>query len=592
MYTIYADGELLYAPYLFHEGYGVTSPKLTVELNKAGSLEFTMPSTNPRYNDVKKLKSIITVFQNREEMFRGRILQEEKDYWKQKKMYCEGELAFLLDSKQRPYVFSGTVKELFYKYINGHNARVEAAKKFTVGNVTIPEANNSIALQNENYSTTWDELNTNILENVGGYLKIRGSGSTRYIDLLEKSGVDSGQLIEFGTNLLDLSEHITAEDVFTVLIPLGATITTEEEGDIETRLTIALENNGKDYLEDATAISLFGRIEKTQEWDEVESDDELIKLGKNYLSNNIKMAVTLSVKAVDMHLLDVNVEQIHVGDWVRVLSLPHELDSWFQCTKIVYDLASPDQTEYTFGYSFYSLTDHQVNTKKNMQGTLVIAGGGYVKTATFGAYQNSVNSSMAVMQSDIDRILAMLGNGEVPSGYTLLNYIESNGTQYIDTGVGPLGAADVRKLKVTFDAAFLDSTEAIFGHGNTYIGFYGSGLPTVYAVASGKTTDTTHTYDANRHTFVLDCVNLIGSIDGNTTSLTAKETAMDTPFYLFGWRSDYRNKARLWSCKIEYDGSLIRDFVPCRNSDGVCGLYDKVNKQFYSDAAGGSFTGG
>ena len=38
MYTIYADDQLLYAPNLVDEGYALIGPKLTTELNKAGSL--------------------------------------------------------------------------------------------------------------------------------------------------------------------------------------------------------------------------------------------------------------------------------------------------------------------------------------------------------------------------------------------------------------------------------------------------------------------------------------------------------------------------------------------------------------------------
>ena len=43
MYTIYAGGEALYSPHLVNDGYGVLSPKLTVELNKSGSLSFILP---------------------------------------------------------------------------------------------------------------------------------------------------------------------------------------------------------------------------------------------------------------------------------------------------------------------------------------------------------------------------------------------------------------------------------------------------------------------------------------------------------------------------------------------------------------------
>ena len=123
-------------------------------------------------------------------------------------------------------------------------------------------------------------------------------------------------------------------------------------------------NDGKDYIENETAVSLFGRIEETSEWPEIEDANELKTLGEEILKSNIELSVTLTVKAVDLHLLNVNTERIKLGDWVRVISLPHNLDKKFQCTKIVYDILNPDQNEYVFGLSFTSLTEKQVNGEK------------------------------------------------------------------------------------------------------------------------------------------------------------------------------------------------------------------------------------
>lgn len=369
MYTIYADGKLLYAPHLSREGCGVFSPKLTVELNKAGSCEFVVPPNNVMYDDLSKLKTIITVFQNGDELFRGRILNDEKDFYKQKRTYCEGELAFLLDSKQRPYTFEGDVKDLFRQYIENHNSRVETAKQFTVGNVTVEYEHESAYAENDNYSTTFDEVNEKLIDTVGGYLKTRGSGDTRYIDWMAESGDENTQTIEFGINLLDISEYISADNIFTVLIPIGATVY-DEDGNANGKLTISDINDGKDYIENEIAISLFGRIEETAEWSEVEDVNELKTLGEETLSMNIELSVTLTVKAVDMHILNVNTERIKLGDWVRVISVPHGLDRQFQCTKIVYDLENPEQNEYTFGLSFTSLTEKQVVGEKNMNNAM------------------------------------------------------------------------------------------------------------------------------------------------------------------------------------------------------------------------------
>lgn len=369
MYTIRTDGKLLYTPHLSDAGCGVFSPQLTVELNKAGSLSFIMPPNNVAYNDIAKLNSIVTVYQDDEEMFRGRVLNDEKDFYNQKSNYCEGELAFLIDSIQRPYTYSGTVANLFRQYISNHNSRVESVKQFTVGNITVSAASKTISCENDSYPNTFDELTDKLLNTYGGYLKVRGSGNTRYIDWLEESGNYSSQTIEFGVNLLDFAEYISGENVFTVLIPVGKSLT-DDEGNPAGNVTIASVNSGKDYIEDSTAVSLFGRIEATESWSEVEDPSELKQLAQDYLSNSIELAVTLSVKAVDLSLLDVKWERIRLGDWLQVISIPHNLNRWFQCTKIIYDLIDPEKTEYVFGVDYTSFTGQQVDGSKSIQSSV------------------------------------------------------------------------------------------------------------------------------------------------------------------------------------------------------------------------------
>lgn len=371
MYKIYADGKLLHAPHLVLDGCGVFSPKLTEELNKAGSLDYTMPPNNSLYDSVSKLKTIITVHQHDQEIFRGRVLYDEKDFYKQKKTTCEGELNFLLDSKQRPYTYSGTASDLFKQFIANHNARVEADKQFTVGEITATSAGTTIYAENKEYPSTLDEINTQLINNLGGYLKIRGAGNTRYIDWLEEYGNVSTQTIEFGVNLLDITEYISAEDIYTVLIPLGKSRQDEEGNDLG-RINISSVNGGKDYIENATAISLFGRIEEKITWDEVEDAESLKKIGETTLSENIEMAVTLTVKAVDLHTLNVDVERIGLGDSVRVISIPHGLDKYFKCTKITHDMTNPDQTEYVFGVNYTALTDMQAGREKNINEAVAV----------------------------------------------------------------------------------------------------------------------------------------------------------------------------------------------------------------------------
>ena len=363
MYVIQVDGKTLYAPNLIEDGYSVISPKLTLELNKAGSLTFTIPPNNPMYDSIQKLKSVVTVYQDSEEIFRGRVLHDEKDYYRRKEVYCEGELSFLLDSIQRPYSFTGDVPELFKQFLDNHNNQVDSWKQFKVGNVTVKDSNNYINRSSTGYSNTLDELNDKLISTHGGYLKKRIQNGENYLDYLEESGSTNSQVIEFGKNLLNISEYISADEVFTVLIPLGAE-QTDKKGNSTGRLTIKSVNDGKDYIENSLGISLFGRITKYQEWDDVTVAKNLLTKGKAFLNAGIGMSVALTLKAVDLHLIDVETESIHVGDKIRVVSIPHSIDSLFQCSKIDLNLVEPGKSEYTFGSSFKALTEKNVDDAK------------------------------------------------------------------------------------------------------------------------------------------------------------------------------------------------------------------------------------
>lgn len=422
MYTIYADGKALYSPNLANEGYGVINPKLTVELNKAGSLTFILPPNNVMYDSIQKLKTIITVMQDDDEIFRGRVLHDEKDFYNRKDIYCEGELSFLLDSIQRPYTFQGDIPDLFQQFMDNHNSQVDSWKQFAIGEITVTDSNDYINRENSDYSNTLDELNAKLVDTHGGYLRPRLQDGTRYLDYVQEYGKNSSQVIEFGLNMLDISEYISADEVFTVLIPLGAE-QQDDEGNNTGRLTIASVNDGKDYIEDADAIALFGRIWKIQKWDDVTIADNLLTKGNTFLKNGIEMAVSLTMKAVDLHLVNVDTERIKLGDFIRVVSLPHKLDKYFLCSKIVIDLVNADKTEFTLGVTFKALTEKQVNSSKSVQNAVVSVQsasqsaqesanqandavekveqvivqvqGDYVKTETFEAYQQEVNSKIA-----------------------------------------------------------------------------------------------------------------------------------------------------------------------------------------------------
>lgn len=338
MYTIYADDALLYSP--GDEELSVLSPVLETSCNAAGTLTFVLLPAHPLYDKLQKLKTRIRVMQDDEILWRGRVLETETDFYRQKTVTCEGELTYLVDSVLHPYKladYDGTAAGLFRLYLTRHNEAVSEAQQFQIGNVDIETLS---SVENTGYGNTWDEISDNLIDIHGGFLRIRHEDGARYLDWTKASGTSCGQVIRFGENLLDLSEYVSASEVVTCLIPYA--------GQGDSKITISSVNGGKDYIEDAAGIALYGRIWGVTEFDAKDAST-LLEMAKENLQKRLKETITITISAVDLHLLDVNAESFRVGDKVRVVSPPHGIDAEYTCTAISLDLVSPDQSEYTFG---------------------------------------------------------------------------------------------------------------------------------------------------------------------------------------------------------------------------------------------------
>ena len=202
MYRVYCDSFLLFDDSL--EEYKIYSPKVELELNKIGKFEFTIYNNHPNFDTLRRLKSIVTVYQDNYLLFRGRILNDEQGFYNEKQVFCEGELAFLVDSIQRPYDFTGTPAALFAQLIANHNSQVGEEQRFIVGNVTVTDANDYISRSDSEYQNTWDSINKGLIETHGGFLWVRHEADGNYIDYLSELNLLSPQSVEFGKNLLDL----------------------------------------------------------------------------------------------------------------------------------------------------------------------------------------------------------------------------------------------------------------------------------------------------------------------------------------------------------------------------------------------------
>lgn len=353
MYRVYCDGLPLYNDRL--ESLTILSPTVELEENKTGSFAFTLPADHPYYGLVKKLKSIVTVYQDDYLLFRGRVLDEETGWHNEKKISCEGELAFLLDSIQRPYDYSGTVAGFLNLLIDRHNEQVEESKWFTVGNITVTDNNDYIVRSNIDYTDTWTELQDKLVKLMGGYVSVRHVGNLNYIDYLQDSTVLSPQAITFGKNLLDLKRVRNGADIATAVIPLGAKLKDAEGKDTDTRLTVKSVNDGSDTITDADAVAQFGTIVKTIIFDDVTEATNLYTKGKAQLDALVKQPETVELSAADLSTVDADFSSFHLGTQVRVISQPHGIGQLFRVSKISVNLLDPAANKLSLNGAFSGL---------------------------------------------------------------------------------------------------------------------------------------------------------------------------------------------------------------------------------------------
>ena len=364
MYSIYTETQAIYAPSGSGSNYLVQNPRYQHEINKAGQLEFTLLPENPLYGKLKRLTSSISLYQDGEEIWFGRVFSGEKDFYNSEVVTAEGALSFLHDVIIRPFKITfqtGDVVRRYIEYIlKQYNNRVEEWKKIYPGNVTVTETNQYLYRYKDSYNDVFEVLMEHTVESsLGGYLSIRRDDGKTYLDYTAEAGEISNQVIQFGENLLDLTNYVTAENVYTVIIPVG-------KADGDKKLTIKSVNNSKDYLESAEGIALFGVIERYVEYPDVTTAAGLKAVAARQLDLAIKQAVSINVKAVDLHLINPNVGGLKHGTMVRVLSKPHGIDEYMLCRKVDINLNEPDDAVYTLGAEMATLSGQQAQAQRGV----------------------------------------------------------------------------------------------------------------------------------------------------------------------------------------------------------------------------------
>lgn len=207
----------------------------------------------------------------------------------------------------------------------------------------------SLFRENE-YVNTLELIKTTMLDTLGGVLVIERIGGIKFLNYLENYGSVNSQPIKFGVNLLDYSKIADASGIITALVPYGKEIDGK-------KLDISTVNDDCDYIYDEVAVAEHGWIFDSHEWPDIDNAAALMAAGRLYLNGQVKESISLELTAVDLSMVNVDIQKFEIGDMVRCVSEPHGVDVFLSVSKKDRDLMNPGNDRIVLGGVTQSLTD-------------------------------------------------------------------------------------------------------------------------------------------------------------------------------------------------------------------------------------------
>lgn len=469
MYKIFAypfgnpnDKRLIYAPN--SRNALVLSPKLTREVSKGGSLSFTMTRDHEQYESLQKMSTCITVEQDDKEIWRGRVLSHEADWYNRRVIYCEGALSYFNDSAITPFNYEGKLAQFLQHLIDAHNQQCGnmKMKRFELGTVTAALGDLVVHYGDrdsygvgEDYGSTWDIIDKMVLKVYGGYAyctynPATGNNVLNYCDQSFEADRLVNQTIEYGVNLLDFTEKTDTNSLFTRVYPMGSKHTVEETKwkwkflwwgekyteSHEERYGISgtdaatinkylpkgysyrLDSSDGDcgWIQNDAAAQKFGIVSALGEYD-TDSDNDTFAAGVQDLQKNSLMVTSYTVKAVDLRDAGYDKDRLTFASYAHIISKPHSIDVIMLCTKLVEPLDQPDKKEYTFGMTRQTLTDRQV---ANLGRTNLLD----EDTASAEKYQQSTLNQLFKYQKSNDKRVDEVDKKAGEAAKTATNFLE------------------------------------------------------------------------------------------------------------------------------------------------------------------------
>lgn len=414
----------------------LSNGKVTKGINTIDSFQFTMLPSNAGFNEIYDYTTLVTVYNtNRARYeFYGRALYSEDEMSDsgdiKKDVICESFLGFFCDSQQE-YVEerNWTVNGLLEHIISTHNSQMESHKQFTIGEVTVTDPNDNLycGIQREN---TWDTLKKKLINTLGGEFRFRVVDGMLYLDYLVEIGGLSQTKIEMSKNMKSIVREKDPSEIVTRLVPLGCKLkTVDDEGnetETEYRLNVSEVNDGKNYIDDETAIALYGIRVGIIEYDDVTVASTLLAKGRDWLEKNNKIQVSYNITALDLSLIGLEIDDFDVCNYHVVDNPLLGINDTARIIKKTIDICEEVKSTIEFGDNFEKMSEALIR-QSNAVGAMSEV---YVTNASFTSAitntttlinqteenvnltLNGINDRMSELENEIDEISVRVGTSD------------------------------------------------------------------------------------------------------------------------------------------------------------------------------------
>ncbi|HFI0256457.1 TPA: phage tail spike protein [Streptococcus suis] len=375
-HTAFNQGDIVILHEPFPYGEKVTAGKVNQSLDEVPSFEFSLYLTHAYYSQLEVLTGIVQVVNtiDNEVEFFGRILTDvgemSSDGAFSKSFVCEDFLGYLNDSSQvYARMANASPEDLLRQILSVHNAQVEPWKQFRLGKVTVKSQSNT-KYRYTGYDSTLATIKKYLMEQLGGYLRVRSEKDGLYLDYLAEVGEFVDSPIRLGKNIKSSKRELNLDGLLTRIVPIGADADDknrdEDTGQYTTRRKVTIEsvNKGKNYLEDTELVKEFGIIQKSVEWSDISSPSTLKTRGNQYLRDQRIAISSWTVSMVERSLVDAQFKKTRLGNTYPLDNPPLAGIEKLQVISKTIDVLNPQSVEVTIGSNKQSLTAYQLQQRE------------------------------------------------------------------------------------------------------------------------------------------------------------------------------------------------------------------------------------